>query len=92
MLYLICCLGLYRLRARNVAMAGKPFHAPGGPCVPLAACAIIVWMLASLTLPELLAALSIVIVSGIGYAIQQWLLRRARSAPAREANLDPLKR
>jgi len=79
MLYLICCLGLFRLRVRNVAMAGKPFRAPGGAFVPLAACAIIVWMLASLTLPELLAALSIVIVSAIGYTIQQQVLdRRAR--------------
>jgi hypothetical protein len=63
-------------------MAGKPFRAPGGPFVPLAACAIIVWMLASLTLPELIAALSIVIVSGSGYTVQQWLLGRARAAPA----------
>ena len=28
--YLICCLGLLRLRARNIAMEGKPFRAPGG--------------------------------------------------------------
>ena len=91
MLYLICCLGLFRLRARHVAMAGKPFRAPGGPFVPLAACAIIVWMLASLTLPELIAALSIVIVSGSGYTIQQWVLeRRARPSLAGVARLGPL--
>jgi basic amino acid/polyamine antiporter, APA family len=92
MLYLICCLGLFRLRARNVAMAGTPFRAPGGPFVPLAACAIIVWMLASLTLPELLAALSIVVVSGSGYAIQQWVLGKARPSAAAEPSLAPLKR
>jgi amino acid transporter len=34
MLYLICCLGLLRLRARHIAMAGKPFRAPGGAFVP----------------------------------------------------------
>jgi basic amino acid/polyamine antiporter, APA family len=90
MLYLICCLGLFRLRARNVAMAGKPFRAPAGPFVPLAACAIIVWMLASLTLPELWAALSIVLVSGIGYSVQ-WLLGRARRRPPLAASLDPLR-
>jgi len=36
-LYLICCLGLLRLRARGVATAGPPFRAPGGSLVPLAA-------------------------------------------------------
>ena len=79
MLYLICCLGLLRLRARNVAMEGKPFRAPGGAFVPLAASAIIVWMLTTLDLRELFAALCIVVISGIAYGIHQ--LRVARAAP-----------
>ena len=68
-LYLICCLGLLRLRARDVKMEGEPFRAPGGPFVPLAASAIIIWMLSTLTWKELLAALSIVAVAGIVYSI-----------------------
>jgi hypothetical protein len=40
MLYLMCCLGLLRLRAGNVATAGAPFRAPGGSWVPLAASGI----------------------------------------------------
>ncbi|MEP7243787.1 MAG: APC family permease [Gammaproteobacteria bacterium] len=71
MLYLICCLGLLRLRALDVQMAGKPFRAPGGAFVPLAASAIIVWMLTTLTPREIFAALCIVAVSGIVYAIRE---------------------
>jgi amino acid transporter len=70
-LYLICCLGLLRLRARQVAMVGKPFRAPGGPFVPLAASAIIVWMLTTLELKELVAAAGLVIVSGAVYGIRE---------------------
>lgn len=76
LMYLICCLGLLRLRARNVAMDGKPFHAPGGSFVPLAASAIIVAILTTLEWRELIAAFVIVGVSGTIY----WL--KARFIPA----------
>jgi amino acid transporter len=69
LLYLICCLGLLRLRSRNIAMAGEPFHAPGGPFVPLTASAIIVWMLTTLEWKELAAAAALVILSGLAYAL-----------------------
>lgn len=75
-LYLICCLGLLRLRARDVKMEGEPFRAPGGPFVPLAASAIIVWMLSTLTWQELCAALGIVVVAGIVYSIHKGRPRR----------------
>ncbi len=68
-LYLICCLGLLRLRAREIAMAGEPFRAPGGAFVPLVASAIIVWMLTTLERKELVAAAGLVIVSGAVYGI-----------------------
>ena len=71
MLYLMCCLGLLRLRARNVATAGPPFRAPGGSVVPLAASAIILWLLSTLAWAELAAAMFLVIVSGGAYALQE---------------------
>jgi APA family basic amino acid/polyamine antiporter len=71
LLYLVCCLGLLRLRARNVAMAGEPFRAPGGPYVPLAASAIMVWMLTTLEWKELAEAAGLVIVSGAIYGIRE---------------------
>ena len=74
MLYLICCLGLLRLRAGNVAMAGTPYRAPGGLYVPLAASIIMIWMLSTLTWRELFAASCMVVVAGIGYGIHQRML------------------
>jgi len=67
--YLICCLGLLRLRSRRVSADSAPFTAPGGALVPLAAAAIIVWMLSTLSAPELAAAAALVGVSGVGYAL-----------------------
>jgi amino acid transporter len=76
--YLICCLGLLRLRSRHAGMANAPFMAPGGALVPLGASAIIVWMLSTLSPGELAAAASLVAVFGICYTLQA--LRSARAA------------
>jgi amino acid transporter len=70
LMYLICCLGLLRLRVKRIAMDGEPFLAPGGSFVPLAASAIIVWMLTTLEWKELVAAITLVTVSGMVYWIQ----------------------
>jgi basic amino acid/polyamine antiporter, APA family len=78
LLYLICCLGLLRLRAKNIAMDGEPFHAPGGSFVPVAASAIIVWMLTTLEWRELIAAFILVAVSGLVY----WLYGRRVPSPS----------
>jgi basic amino acid/polyamine antiporter, APA family len=80
LLYLICCLGLIRLRARNITMDGAPFRAPGGWFVPLAAVLIIVWMLSMLRWQELAAAFGILAVSGIAYSVQQRLARPPRES------------
>jgi basic amino acid/polyamine antiporter, APA family len=80
LLYLICCLGLFRLRARNVVTFGTPFRAPGGPFVPLAASAIILWMLSTLASRELAAAAFLVVVSGVVYGLQE---RRRRETKLR---------
>lgn len=77
LLYLICCLGLLRLRAGNVAAFGAPFLAPGGTFVPLAASGIILWMLSTLPWTELTAAGVLVTVSGAAYSI----LERRRKVP-----------
>src|SRR5262249_26348806 len=67
--YLICCLGVFSLRRRNVTSADAPFVAPGGPVVPLAAAGIIVWILSALAAQELAAAASLVAVSGVVYSV-----------------------
>jgi basic amino acid/polyamine antiporter, APA family len=73
-LYLFCCIGLLRLRARNIAMEGVPFHAPGGIFVPLLASVIMVWMLAMLEWKELLAAAGFVVIAAVAY----WICERKK--------------
>ncbi|CAN5385100.1 APC family permease [soil metagenome] len=80
-LYLICSLGVLRLRARGVEMAGTPFRAPGGVVVPVAAAAIIVWMLTTLAWSEMAAAFGLVAVSAILYGVQH-LVRSRQAAEA----------
>lgn len=72
LLYLICCLGVLRLRARNIAIDGTPFTIPCGPLVPVAACVIIVWMLSTLAFEEIWFTLAIVSVVGIIYATWEY--------------------
>jgi len=71
-LYLICCLGVLRLRARKVAIDGTPFTIPFGPLVPITACVIIVWMLRALSFAELWATLGFISLVGIAYAIHEY--------------------
>ena len=76
-LYLICCLGVLRLRARGVSSEGVAFRVPFGPVIPLCACAIILWMLSTLTSRELWTALVFISVVGGAYAVQE--IRRQRA-------------
>jgi APA family basic amino acid/polyamine antiporter len=79
LVYLLCCLGVLRLRARHIETETEPFRAPGGPFVPLAASAIIVGALLSLEWKELTAALGLALVAGTAYAVQERLhVRRIR--------------
>lgn len=74
-LYLISCLGLLRLRARDIAMDGEPFRAPGGWLVPVAASAIIIWMLTTLKRQELAAVVVLTAASGAVFAVREGVLR-----------------
>jgi amino acid transporter len=74
LVYLVCCLGVLRLRAKNIVSEEAPFRVPFGPVIPLAACAIILWMLSTLTWLELGAALLFVAAVGLAYAVHE--LRR----------------
>lgn len=72
-LYLICCLAVFPLRARDVGASGTPFRAPGGWFVPIAAAAIILWMLSTLPWNELAAAGVLVVIAGVAYGLQERL-------------------
>ncbi len=77
-LYLICCLGVLKLRAGNIADTGEPFIVPGGPVVPIAACGIILWLLTTLAMNEMIATLVFVLAVALIFVTRQ-LLTRAKS-------------
>jgi amino acid transporter len=64
-MYLICCLGVLRLRANGVADTGTPFVIPGGPTVPLLASLGILALLASLERSELIGLAGVLAVCAI---------------------------
>ena len=70
--YFICCLGVLRLRARNIVSDGAAFRVPFGPVIPLLACAIIVWLLTTLSPSELVAAAAFILLVGLAYGAQEF--------------------
>jgi amino acid transporter len=45
LLYMSCAVAAWVLRQRDVRSGGEPFRAPGGPLVPILACAAMGWVL-----------------------------------------------
>ncbi len=73
-MYLICCLGVLRLRAKKVSGSDTPFVTPGGPAIPLLASLGIVALLVSLERKELFALGGVLVVCAIPY----WFRRLKR--------------
>jgi amino acid transporter len=74
-MYLICCLGVLRLRAKKVSGSDTPFVTPGGPAIPLLASLGIVALLVSLERKELLALGGVLVVCAIPYWFRRLKLR-----------------
>ena len=70
LLYLLSCLSLMRLRSRGVTTGAAVFVAPGGSLVPVLACGVIAWLLASLQAVELFATLGLVAVAALVYVVR----------------------
>jgi amino acid transporter len=51
-LYALCCIATWQLRRRDVRAGGTPFKVPAPALVILLACAVIGWMLTSVTAAE----------------------------------------
>jgi amino acid transporter len=66
-IYVICCTGLLRLRARRVREEREPFVVPGGPVVPILATLTVLAVLSGLERRELLA-LGAMLVVAVGVA------------------------
>jgi len=85
LLYLICCVGVFPLRRRDVNASGSGFRAPGGVAVPIAASAIIVWMLSTLAWTELAAAAVVSVASAAFYTWQERSRGGGKDAAVTEA-------
>lgn len=75
-MYLLCVLASYQLARRDVRSGAMPFEMPGGPLVPLAATAAILWLLSHATGRE--CALEAVVLG----AASAFYLVRMRLEPA----------
>ena len=80
-LYLLCVAASYGLQRRDVRQGGAPYTLPGGPIVPLAAAAVIVWLLAHATMHEL-AVESAVLALATALYVGRALVGRAPAAAA----------
>ena len=77
-LYFLCVAASYELERRDVREGGTPFAVPGGPAVPLAAAAVIVWLLAQATGREM-AVEGVVLAGASALYVGRALVRRSRA-------------
>ena len=73
--YVVTALAAWRLQALNVRLEGEPFHVPGGPLVPLLACAAIGAVIVATMSKAEVTALAI----ALGVASAIYLLRSLRA-------------
>jgi APA family basic amino acid/polyamine antiporter len=81
LLYAACCLAAWELRRRDVRAGGIPFRVPGGAVAPVAALAVIAWLLTSIRLAEWTIVAAVLLVAAVVYAATRG--HRARLALSR---------
>src|SRR5467141_2187567 len=80
LVYLACCVGVWRLRRLDTGAAAKPFVMPGGRVVPWVAAALIVALLARATAQAWLLTGGVMAAASLAFP---W--RRARLQPSERA-------
>jgi basic amino acid/polyamine antiporter, APA family len=70
-LYLACVGAAYELQRRDVRAGGRPFVLRGGPAIPVAAAAVIVWLLSNATRREFGVEALVLGVAGAFYVIRR---------------------
>jgi amino acid transporter len=82
LVYMVCCLAPIKLHRLDVRAEGAtPFNLPFGPVIPIAASAIIVWLMSSSTRREFLWLAGMIVVATIVFFIMR-ARRAATLAPA----------
>jgi APA family basic amino acid/polyamine antiporter len=69
MMYLICSLGVLRLRSLEVHREQSPFVVPGGPAVPLLAALVVILLLSTLELREFLALAALIAIASVLFLV-----------------------
>ena len=83
-LYGMCCLAAWQLRRRGVQADGAPLRVPGSRVLPFVACAIIAWLLTSVTRQEWTVAAGVIVAAPLVF-----LIARGRRAPSVPPIEDP---
>jgi basic amino acid/polyamine antiporter, APA family len=76
LLYAACCAASWQLRRKDVRAGGTPFRVPGGAFAPVAALAVIAWLLTSITPPEWAVVAVVLAAASLVYLLTRG--RRAR--------------
>jgi APA family basic amino acid/polyamine antiporter len=82
LIYLGVILATIQLRRKKYASPEKTFRVPGGLIVPLLACGVIIWLLLSLTMPQLLSFLVFLVFICLVYYILQETKKRRKPIPS----------
>ncbi|MDQ3672823.1 MAG: APC family permease [Gemmatimonadota bacterium] len=78
--YLICCLAAIHLRRRDIRVEGAvPFKLPGGPAIPIVACAIVVWLLTASTRQEVAAMAAMLLAETLAFLLMRATRREAKA-------------
>jgi amino acid transporter len=72
LVYLVCCLATIQLQRLDIRSEGaRPFNLPFGPVIPIAASAIIVWLMSSSTMREFLWLGGMLVVATIIFFVMR---------------------
>jgi amino acid transporter len=72
-MYLLCAIAAYQLQRRDVRSGGTPFVLPGGPLIPVAASAVIMWLLWQATAREYLVTGGVLAIAAGYYVVTRRL-------------------
>jgi basic amino acid/polyamine antiporter, APA family len=70
-LYLMCVIASFELQRRDIRADGTPFAVPGGPVIPVAAAAVILWVLSNATRREFAVEAAVLAAASLLYSIRR---------------------
>jgi amino acid transporter len=75
-LYLMCVAASFELQRRDIRADGTPFAVPGGPVIPIAAAAVILWLLSNATRREFAVEAIVLAAASLLYSIRKGVGQR----------------